>query len=115
MTSNKPAKRGMERHFSEDKFWSKIKKYSGAAGRELIEKVLLLYYVMTDPDVPAWVKLAVAGALGYFIFPLDALLDPIFVDDLAVVVTVLAQVAEHVTPAAKEKAARKAAEIFGAA
>ena len=80
--------------YSEDSFWGKVKKYGKKVGSETLEKVLILYYVGIDPLTPAWAKSVIAGALGYFIFPLDAIPDitPVvgYADDLGVLVAVLA-------------------------
>lgn len=42
-----------EGHYSEESFWDKVKKFAKAAGREVLEKALILYYVLKDPDTPA--------------------------------------------------------------
>ena len=101
---------GMDKHYSETSFWDKVGKYAKLAGREAIEKALILYYAMNDPEVPTWAKSVCAGALGYFILPLDALPDPIFVDDIGVMVAALGVIAVHVTPATTALAQAKVAE-----
>ena len=113
------ADQGHDKHYSEDGFWKKLKKYASIAGREAIEKALILYYSLQDPDVPAWAKSIVAGALGYFIFPLDAIPDvfmpPLgYTDDVAVMTAALAAIAAHVTPGTKQRATAKLVEWFGA-
>ena len=45
------------------------------AGKEVIEKALILYYCLQDDDTPAWAKTTIIGALGYFISPIDAIPD----------------------------------------
>ncbi len=64
-----------EEAFSENGFWDKLKRYAKAAGREVVEKALLLYYAMQEEKAPAWAKATIAGALGYFIVPIDAIAD----------------------------------------
>lgn len=107
-----------EKHYSEAGFWDKVKKYAKVAGREVLEKALLLYYAMQDPEVPAWAKAVCAGALGYFIFPVDVIPDALvpvgYTDDLGVMAAALAAIAVHVTPETKAKAAAKVGEWFGA-
>ena len=97
--------------YSESSFWDKIKRYSRVAGREVVERALMLYYTLSEPNVPAWAKTTITVALGYFIFPADAIPDltPVvgYADDLGVLVAALATVALHVTPEAKRKAAEK--------
>ena len=106
-----------EKAYSEDSFWSKVKKFALAAGREVIEKALILYYSLGEPDVPKWAKGTIVAALGYFIFPADAIPDitPVvgYADDLGVLVAALAAVAAHVTPEAKRLAAEKLKILFG--
>ena len=103
--------------YSETSFWAKVKKFSLAAGREVIEKALILYYTLGEPGVPAWAKAVITGALGYFIFPADAIPDvtPVvgFADDLGVLVAALATVVMHVTPEAKRRAAETLQSLFG--
>lgn len=104
--------------YSETSFWTKIKRFSFAAGREVVEKALILYYTLREPDVPAWVKTTITVALGYFIFPADAIPDltPFigYADDLGVLVAALATVALYVTPEAKRRAAGTVDALFGA-
>lgn len=106
-----------EQAFSESSFWSKIKRFSFTAGRDVIEKALILYYTLGEPKVPIWAKTAITAALGYFIFPADAILDitPVagYADDLGVLVAALATVAMHVTPRAKQRAAETLESLFG--
>ena len=108
---------GMDRHYSEASFWDKVKKYAKVAGREAIEKALILYYAMQDSEVPAWAKAVCAGALGYFIFPLDAIPDALvpigYVDDVGVMAAALTAIAVHVTAETKTKATEKVREWFG--
>jgi uncharacterized membrane protein YkvA (DUF1232 family) len=60
-----------------------------------------LYFCLIDPKTPLFVKGTIAGALAYFIMPIDALPDFIiglgFTDDAGVIATTLATVARHVT------------------
>ena len=61
--------------FSERRFSQKLSRYAKAAGREVVEKSLLLYYTLRDDKAPAWARATITGALGYFIVPLDAIAD----------------------------------------
>ncbi|MCH7868431.1 MAG: hypothetical protein IH881_12100 [Myxococcales bacterium] len=45
-----------QKSYSEDSFWIKVKNFALAAGREVIEKALILYYSIGEPDVPKWAK-----------------------------------------------------------
>jgi len=106
-----------QRAYSEDSFWAKVKRFSLAAGSEVVEKALILYYTLREPGVPAWAKTTITVALGYFIFPADAIPDltPVvgYADDLGVLVAALATVAAHVTPEVKRRAAETARTLFG--
>lgn len=103
--------------YSENSFWAKIKRFSLAAGLEVIEKALVLYYTLMEPNVPVWAKTTITVALGYFIFPADAIPDftPAvgYADDLGVLVAALATVAVHVTPEAKRRASETLQTLFG--
>jgi uncharacterized membrane protein YkvA (DUF1232 family) len=101
-------------HYNDDSFWSKCGHALRAAGREVIEKALWLYYALQRPETPAWAKAVIVGALGYFISPVDAVPDPLpvvgFSDDLAVLAGALATVAAYIDAEVKAKAARKLAD-----
>jgi uncharacterized membrane protein YkvA (DUF1232 family) len=103
-------------HFSRDNFWKKLQAFARKAGREVVEKALLLYYALENPSVPDWARKAIYGAIGYFILPLDALPDftPFvgFADDLGVLTVALAAVAFYVNDEVKKRAAEKLAEWF---
>ncbi len=105
------------RHYSDEQFWEKLKKFALKAGHEIVEKVLILYYTLQQPGTPVWAKSVIVGSLGYFILPADAIPDltPIvgFSDDLGVLVLALATVATHVTDKIKERAKKKTSEWLG--
>src|SRR4051812_18780333 len=83
--------------FQPDSFWETLVKLSGRLGRQLLEKVLVAYYVAVDPMTPAWAKLTLGSALVYVGFPADAIPDitPFvgFSDDATLLVAALASVA----------------------
>ena len=103
--------------FSENSFWDKLKRYAKAAGREVVEKALLLYYAMQEEKAPAWAKATIAGALGYFIVPLDAIADLTpavgYADDLGVLALALAAVAAYINDDVRRKTAEKIENWFG--
>ena len=96
--------------YSEGRLWEKLGRYAAAAGRELVEKAVLLYLVLRDPGTPKWAKATVIGALGYFIAPIDAIPDLIpgvgFTDDLGVLAVALGVVAASITPHMRQSARR---------
>jgi uncharacterized membrane protein YkvA (DUF1232 family) len=106
-----------EQAFSEDSFREKLKRYAKAAGREVVEKALLLYYAMQEEKAPAWAKATIAGALGYFIVPLDAIADLTpavgYADDLGVLALAIAAVAAYINDDVRRKTADKLEAWFG--
>ena len=105
------------KHYDDDSFWQKIRDFAITAGREVLEKALTLYYCLQDPDTPAWAKSIIVGALGYFIFPLDAIPDitPVvgYSDDLGVLAMALAAVAIHIKDEHKQQAIEQLERWFG--
>jgi uncharacterized membrane protein YkvA (DUF1232 family) len=106
-----------EQAFSENGFWDKLKHYARSAGREVVEKALLLYYAMQEEKAPAWAKATIAGALGYFIVPLDAITDLTpavgYADDLGVLALAIAAVAAYINEDVRAKTAQKMRDWFG--
>jgi uncharacterized membrane protein YkvA (DUF1232 family) len=103
--------------YSESSLWLKLRRFAAAAGREVVERALVLYYVLEDQGTPGWARAACIGALGYFIAPIDAIADLVplvgYTDDLGVLVAALATVAKHITPEHRARATQKATEWFG--
>ncbi len=81
--------------YSEDNFWNKITKMPSNAGCAVLRAAFTLYVLLREKTTPVWAKTAVIGALGYFIFPLDAIPDIIpvigYTDDLAIMTLLLGQ------------------------
>lgn len=105
--------------FSERRFSQKLARYARSAGREVVEKSLLLYYTLREDKAPAWARATITGALGYFIVPLDAIADftPAvgYADDLGVLALAVAVVAAHIDDEVREKAAARIRQWFGEA
>lgn len=99
------------KYYSEKSLWEKIKKFFKAAGVKVVYAVLLLFYVMQDKKVSIKTKLSIAAALGYFIFPFDAIIDltPLigYSDDLGVLLFTISQVSSKITPETEQKAKDK--------
>lgn len=108
-----------EGEYSESSFWDKLKKYAGKAGCAAVYAALILFYSLRDDNIPAKAKAAVAGALGYFIAPLDLIFDAIpiggFVDDYTALLIAIGVVAMFVSEETKQKAKQKLFEIMGGA
>ncbi|WP_423128599.1 YkvA family protein [Gaoshiqia sp. Z1-71] len=97
-----------KKYYSEYSFREKLKKYAKSAGTQVVYAALLLYFLMKDGQTPLKIKLMIAGALGYFILPADAIPDitPLlgFSDDLGVLIFVLSQIRGNITPEIREQA-----------
>jgi uncharacterized membrane protein YkvA (DUF1232 family) len=117
-TRNLEALKGYAQYYSDADFWAKVRTAALAAGREGIHKALCLYYSACDPATPMWAKGAILGALGYFIFPIDAIPDAIpvigYSDDLAVLAAAVLAVAAHLTPEHRKRADETIRTWFGA-
>jgi len=94
-------------YFSDSDFWQKLAEKAKAIGRDLVFSALVLYYTLQKPDLPEWAKVKIYGALGYLLFPVDAVPDYWpggYVDDAGVVALALGAVAVHITPNVKQAA-----------
>ncbi|MBD2460476.1 DUF1232 domain-containing protein [Oscillatoria sp. FACHB-1407] len=104
-------------HYSEKGFWEKLKRFATQAGRDVVEKVLMLYYAAQRPETPLWAKTVIYSALAYFILPTDAIPDftPFigYADDLGTVAAALVTVAMCITPDVKQSARQKLQDWFG--
>lgn len=105
------------RTYSDPAFWNKVLHFAKAAGREVIERALQLYYAAQHAETPAWAKTVIYGALGYFIFPVDTIPDTVpvigFTDDLGVLIAAITTVAMHVNEDVKDRARKKLKDWFG--
>jgi uncharacterized membrane protein YkvA (DUF1232 family) len=105
------------KYYNNDDFWEKIKGAAEDAGREIVEKGMTLYYCSQDPKSPIWAKGVIGAALGYFIFPLDAIPDftPFvgYADDMGAIVAATAALGASITKAHARAAKKKIATWFG--
>lgn len=103
--------------YTDEAFWTKVKNCARDIGKTLVEKALLLYYVMKDPDTPIWAKTAIIAALAYLICPLDTIPDvfPIigYSDDAAVIAAVIALVQAYLKEEHRRQARAKVNSWFG--
>ena len=103
-------------NYSEDVFWSKLKKIASKAGAKVVYYALVLFFTLTDPATPAKYKAVIAGALGYLILPLDVLPDFLpfagLADDWAALLAAVTYVSGAITAAVKDKAKSKVHEWF---
>lgn len=105
-------------NYSETGFWDKLRRFATVAGREIVEKALLLYYAGQEKDAPAWAKATITAALGYFILPLDSIPDLTpavgYADDLGVLALAVVSIAAYINDDVRSKAEKKLDDWFGA-
>jgi uncharacterized membrane protein YkvA (DUF1232 family) len=104
--------------FSEQGFWQKLKDFATYAGREVVEKALILFFAAQRAETPLWAKTVIYSALAYFILPTDAIPDfmPLsgYADDLGTLVMALGTVTRSITPEVKASAKQTVNSWFGA-
>ena len=102
--------------FNEPSFWKKVGEVAKKAGLQVVYAALLLYYVMIAKTTSAKDKALIAGALAYFVSPIDIIPDGIpligFADDLVVLLFVLKTIRDNVTEEIKKQAKTKLGEWF---
>jgi uncharacterized membrane protein YkvA (DUF1232 family) len=98
-TPSERAKKEREIHEAEESFVDKLLSVVGKIPFAL--DAAAMYYCLRDPKTPFWVKASIAGALVYFISPIDAIPDFIpvvgYADDAAVIYASMALVHRHIT------------------
>lgn len=101
-----PSKKG--KRFNPQDFWDKFQNSLKKLTSDGLRPIVILYYVATDPDVPAWVKAIAVSALAYFILVTDAIPDFIpatgFLDDISVASSAIASISYWITDYHKKKA-----------
>lgn len=106
------------KHYSEKDLFDKVLEVVKSAGLFLAYQAFQLWHVMLKPECPLHVKTAIIGALGYLIFPIDAIPDCIpvvgFSDDAAAIGTVISAAINYIDDDVKEKAKETIDWIFGA-
>ena len=103
-------------YFSDARFWRTLRDNLQALGLDLVYSALVLYYALQDPSLPGWARAKATGALGYLLFPADAIPDCWpggYTDDAAVIAAALAAVAMHIDADAKQDARTKLRDWFG--
>jgi uncharacterized membrane protein YkvA (DUF1232 family) len=103
-------------HFSVSRFWKKLRDGATKMGVDLAYSALVLYYALQDPNMPSWARAKAYGALGYLIFPADAIPDwwpGGYTDDAAVIAAAVAAVAMHIDDDAKRSARLKLRDWLG--
>jgi uncharacterized membrane protein YkvA (DUF1232 family) len=87
-------------------FWVKFARF--AAQIPFAEDLLTAYYCAFDRQTPTYVRLALIGALAYFIDPFDLIPDVLpvigYTDDAAVLAAAMKLVWDNIKPAHREAA-----------
>ena len=103
--------------YSEERFLDKVVKYGKAIGGELLCQAFLLKKVLGKNEVPGETKLAIIGALGYLICPLDVIPDFIpvagYTDDAAAVLAAYKMVQAYVTDEDRAEAEANVDKLLG--
>jgi uncharacterized membrane protein YkvA (DUF1232 family) len=94
-------------------FWPKLQQ--NLARIPFADEVLAAWHCATDSKTPLKVKGTLFGALAYFILPIDVIPDVIlglgFTDDLAVLMTAMTLVKNHITPEHRDRARETIARL----
>ena len=102
-------------HYSDSKFWKKLKSISTKVGSMVVYDALLLFYALKAPDVSVKDKTLIYGALGYLILPVDLIPDifiPLgFTDDIAVLFYVIGLIKKEISPEIESNAKQKLSDL----
>jgi len=105
-----------ENFYNESAFWQKIKNFGKNSGKMVIEKVLILYFVLMDKKTPLADKSIILGALGYFILPIDAIPDFLalagYTDDLGVIIAATKKISKNIKKEHRDLAEEKSLTFF---
>ena len=104
-----------EKSYSESGFWDKIGKFAGKAGKAVILDALKLYYAMILKKATPAQIVAIIGALGYFISPVDLVPDVLpggLLDDAGVLTALIATLQCCADPEVVAAAEKKLATWF---
>ena len=104
------------KHYSDDGFWDKIKKFAKAMGKKLLLLALELYYCAKDNATAKTHIFLIISSLGYLILPIDLWSDFLpggYTDDLALLLFTAKRVAASIKDEHREQAQAKFDEIFG--
>lgn len=112
--SQGPGTRELE--YSDKQFLEKVKSFGLQAGRGLVEQAYVMWYALHAPRTPVTAKLTIAGALAYWILPIDMLPDVLpavgFTDDFTTIASAMTAVAASITPEIRAKAKAKTETLF---
>ena len=115
-TSQKKQLEKYKGQYSESKLSSKIARFAKNAGMDCVYYVLLLVSIMKSKEVTWGDKAIIAGALGYFISPLDLIPDLMigtgYIDDAGMLYYALTTISSKITPAIRRDAIKSLHKFF---
>jgi uncharacterized membrane protein YkvA (DUF1232 family) len=92
-----------------------IAKFFAHISREMLEVLFVLIVLIEWGRIPLWQWPMVAAALAYFISPIDAMPDPIFIDDAGVLAATVAALGALVTDDVRAEARARIERLVGGA
>lgn len=92
-----------------------IGKFIAHISREMLEVLFVLIVLIKWGRIPLWHWPMVAGALAYFVSPLDAMPDPIFIDDAGVLAAAVAALGTVVTDDVRAEARARVERLLDGA
>ncbi len=98
------------------KLMDKIKASAKKGGAKVVYYVLILYYALTNGNIPLKDRILVIAALGYFISPFDFIPDFLMaglLDDMSILAFVASRVSSSIDDDVKRMAKDKLKEWFG--
>lgn len=108
---------GKDKHFSNDKFLTKVKSTGLKLGMSALHSTSILFFALKSPNMSKANKLIILGALGYFILPLDVVADLLpfvgLTDDVFVITAALTKVYSSITDDTKIEAHQFLKKTFG--
>jgi uncharacterized membrane protein YkvA (DUF1232 family) len=109
--------RKYEKNFSEKSFLEKVLHVGKSIGGTVVYPTLLLYHLWKSPAVTTSQKAVVAGALGYFIFPMDLIPDFLvgfgYTDDMVALTAALTALANCFNDSVQDAAKAHLKSVLG--
>ena len=103
-------------HYNHQKLFSKLQKLPGKILATLLFKTFLLYELLKEHDTSVFLKAAIVGTLGYLVCPIDAIPDMLpggYIDDMALMTSLLAGIDHLISDEIKRKASVRAKHFKG--
>ena len=94
----------------------KLARHAADLGAPAVRQIYALYYLYRSPATPTKAKWIIAGALIYFLSPIDSIPDILvplgFTDDIAVLALAYAQIKAYLTADILDRAQAAADELL---